>query len=122
MKLIATLVLFAVSVFAADVTGKWTATQPAGKKGGQGKGNPVTFNLKAEGDKLTGSIDMGRRSVPIVDGKINGDEISFSAPMKTRDQEVKVQYRGKVVGDEIQFTRTREGARRSQEFTAKKAN
>jgi hypothetical protein len=41
----------------------------------------MVFDLKAEGNKLTGSAHMGNwpGDAPISDGKINGDRISFTA-------------------------------------------
>jgi hypothetical protein len=35
--------------------------------------------------------------------------------------DVKLNFKGKVAGDEIKFTRQREGSDQSQEFTAKRA-
>jgi hypothetical protein len=35
--------------------------------------------------------------------------------------DVKLNYKGSVAGEEIKFTRTREGSDRGQEFTAKRA-
>ncbi len=59
--------------------------------------------------------------VALSDGKIKGDELSFNVAMSFQGNDVKFNYRGKVVGDEIQFTRQREGSDRSQEFSAKRA-
>jgi hypothetical protein len=113
----------AVCALAADVTGKWTLTPPAGKKSGKA-GREVVLNLKAEGDKLSGTIGAGRRPVEISEGKINGDEISFvvAAQNKKKQTAVRTHYRGKVAGDEIKFTRSKEGGKRGQQFTAKKAS
>jgi hypothetical protein len=41
--------------------------------------------------------------------------------MNFQGNEVKLNFKGKVSGDEIKFTRQREGADQSQEFTAKRA-
>ena len=104
--------------WAADVTGKWTAQVP----GRQGQTSEQTFNLKAEGDKLTGTVSGQQGENPISDGKISGDEVSFVVKANFGGNEVKLVYKGKVAGDEIKFTRTREGSDRPpQEFTAKRA-
>jgi len=112
------LALAAVSVWAADVTGKWTAQVP----GRGGETREMTFNLKADGDQLTGSISGPRGENPISEGKVNGDEISFTQTLEFNGNQMKFLYKGKVSGDEIKFTRQREGAERTQEFMAKKAS
>jgi hypothetical protein len=105
------------SASAADITGKWTAQVPG--RGGQTQ--ETTFNLKADGDMLTGAISTQRGEMPISDGKISGDNISFTVKMSFQGNEMKMLYKGTVSGDQIKFTRTREGADRTQEFTAKRS-
>ena len=100
------------------VNGKWIAQLPAR----EGQTRETTFNLKAEGNKLTGTVSGRQGDTPISDGQINGDEISFTVTANFRDNEVKLLYKGKVSGNEIHFTRTREGGDQPpQEFTAKRA-
>ena len=119
--------LFACSALAAamlacgakgGVNGKWVAQLPAR----EGQTRETTFNLKAEGNKLTGTVSGRQGDNPISDGEINGDEISFMVTADFRGNEVKMHYKGKVSGDEIKFTRTREGGDQPpQEFVAKRA-
>lgn len=45
---------------------------------------------------------MGKSA--IMDGKVDGDNISFSITIKLQENEMKVNYKGKVSGDEIQLT------------------
>jgi len=113
------LLLGAAVAFAADVNGKWVAQVPG--RGGQTR--EVTFNLKADGSSLTGSVTTMRGDAPISDGKIDGDNISFTQTLEFNGNEVKLLYKGKVSGDEIKFTREREGGQgRVAEFTAKRAS
>ncbi len=114
---IALLVVFATMVYAADITGKWTAQVPG--RGGQTR--EQVFNFKASGDTLTGTVSGRQGDTPISDGKIKGDEISFVVKMSFGGNEMKMDYKGKVSGDEIKFTVNREGADRAQEYTAKRA-
>ena len=107
----------AAAVSAADVTGKWTAQVP----GRDGQARETTYSFKVEAGKLTGTISGMRGETPISDGKVTGDEVSFTVSMSFGGNDVKMLYKGKVSGDEIQFTRTREGGDRPQEFTAKRA-
>lgn len=116
----AAFVLAAVAMaWAADVSGKWVAQVPG--RGGQT--NETTFTLKADGGKLTGTVTGRQGETPIADGVIKGDDISFTqtfTPPNGGDA-IKIVYKGKVSGDEIKFTRTREGGNQpGQEFTAKR--
>ena len=107
--------LFALSVCAAaaDVTGKWIAKYetPRGVR-------ESTYDLKADGDRLTGKVITSRGESEIQDGKINGDEISFVRVLTMQDREVKMLHKGKVSGDEIHFTVN--AGDRTMEFVAKK--
>src|SRR5215468_10721997 len=71
------ILLFLLSGLAAagDVNGKWKAefTSPDGTP------RVNTFTFKADGAKLTGAVAGSQDETPIKDGKISGDEISFSA-------------------------------------------
>jgi hypothetical protein len=120
--LTALLGIFALAAVAADVTGKWTAEVPG--RGGNTATN--TFVFKADGAKLTGTMDGGRGgAVEIADGKVDGDNISFNVVRNFGGNDVKISFKGKVSGSEIKFTRTIEGmdnAPAPTEFTAKKAN
>jgi hypothetical protein len=113
------LMFAAVSIaWAADIDGKWTAQVPG--RGGQTR--EQTFTFKAEGDKLTGTASGMQGDNPISDGKISGDEISFTVKASFNGNEVTLLYKGKVSGDEIKMTRTVQGMDRPPaEFTAKKA-
>ncbi len=107
--LVGAILLLALSVaYAADVNGKWVAES-------QGRNGPTqtTFNLKAEGAKLTGTVTlpgmMGGQptDVAITEGKVEGDNISFVAIRKVgqnQEIEIKTTYKGAVSGDEIKFT------------------
>lgn len=111
--------LLTLTALAADVTGKWTAQVPG--RGGQTR--EATFNLKADGNTLTGTISGPRGDADIADGKIEGDQISFTQTLEFNGNTIKFLYKGTVSGDEIKFTRTREGGEGpAQEFTAKRAS
>ena len=115
--LLSVLLGIAFAVWASDVTGKWTALVP----GRDGQMRETTFNLKVEGEKLTGTVSGRQGDVPISDGKVKGDDISFTVTQSFGGNEVKSNYKGKVAGDEIKLTRTREGSDQSLEIVAKRA-
>jgi hypothetical protein len=116
---IALLALFTLSCSSGGINGKWIAQLP----GRDGQTRETTFNFKADGNKLTGTVSGRQGDNPISDGEINGDDISFTVTANVRGNEVKVLYKGKLAGKEIKFTRSREGGedQTPQEFTAKKS-
>jgi hypothetical protein len=100
------LVAFAsLALQAADLTGKWVAQVP----GRQGNTSEWTFTFKQEGDKLTGTIATQRGENPISDGKVSGDQVSFSQSMEFNGNAFKFNYKGTVSGDYLKLTREREG-------------
>ena len=110
--------LSALALFGADVTGKWQAEV----EGRDGAKRTVTFDFKADGDKLTGTMTggMGGQNAgprELSDGKISGDDISFVVKVNFQGEERKINYTGKVSGSEIKFKV--EGPR-AREFTATK--
>jgi len=110
--------LLAVAAFAADVTGKWTAETP----GRGGRAMQQTITLKADGNTLTGTMSGRGGETAISDGKIDGDNISFSVVREFQGNSMKMNYTGKVSGDTIQFKVQREGGDQPpREFTAKRS-
>jgi hypothetical protein len=111
--------LLTLTAMAADVGGKWTAQVPG--RGGQTR--EATFNFKVDGSTLTGTVSGRGGDMPIADGKIDGDTISFTQTLEFNGNTVKFSYKGTVSGDEIKFTRARDGDDgQPQAFTAKRAS
>jgi hypothetical protein len=102
---------------AADITGKWTAQVP----GRDGQTRETTFDFKVDGEKLTGTTSTPGGDVPLSDGTVKGDDVAFNVAMSFNGNDVKLIYKGKIAGDEIKFTRQREGGDRVAEFVAKRA-
>ena len=117
MKWLLTLVaLFAFTASAADINGTWKATAE-GPAGAMGR----TFTFKVDGNKLTGETTsslVGKST--ITDGKIDGDNLSFTITAKFQDQEMKLEYKGKIKPDEIVLTVDVQG--QSLEWHAKKVS
>ncbi len=89
----------------ADATGTWTWSTP-GRQGGPDRTNTLT--LKVEGDKITGKLSQPAfrgGGEPIVteikDGKLKGDEISFSVTREFNGNSFTTKYSGKISGDTI---------------------
>ncbi len=108
----------ATTTFAADITGKWTAEMT----GPNGQTRTSTFDLKAEGEKLTGTVSGGRGGdAPISEGTVKGDEIAFVVVRNFQGNEMKIAYKGKVTGDVIKMSVSRPGGEgQTQEFEAKR--
>jgi hypothetical protein len=120
--MIAGLLVSAALTLAAGIDGKWSMEGAANAKG---KTQTLTLNLKADGDKLAGNIEgMGRKGagVTVQDGKVDGNKFSFATTVTTKKGDQKVIWEGTVEGDAIKGTRMREGGKKGQPFTAKRAS
>lgn len=99
LTLIASLLaLFAICALAADVTGTWKGSMetPQGTR-------ETTITLKADGNALTGTIAGRQGEVAIQDGKVKGDNVSFNIVRNFNGNEMKMEYKGKVKGDELKL-------------------
>ena len=86
--------LIAASTFAADaVTGTWKGSAP----GPDGQGMDITFNLKAEGATVTGTVLTPMGELPVSNGKVDGNAVSFDADAGG----MKVSHKCKVDGDSM---------------------
>lgn len=108
--------LTTLTVFAEGVNGTWKGSYP----GRNGQTREATIVLKAEGEKLTGTVAGGRGESEIKDGTIKGSDISFTVIRNFGGNEVTVKYNGKVTGDAIQFKV--EAGERSYDLTAKRVS
>ena len=107
--------LFALAASAADVSGNWKGTA-------EGPNGAIerTFTFKQDGAKLTGETNSSYTGKSaITDGKVEGDNISFSITAKIQDNEMKLSYKGKVTGDTIKLS-SEFGGGQAIEWTLKK--
>ena len=102
-----------------DPTGTWTWTVDR-----NGQTSTQTLKLKLDGGKLTGAI-AGRNSNPdteIADGKIDGDNLSFSVTRERNGNKMTQKFSGKLDGDtikgKIEFDRN--GTPASRDWEAKR--
>ena len=84
--------------FAPDMTGTWTGELKGPDGGG---GFQLSFVLKQEGDKLTGSVE-GPQGEPIAisNGKVDGDKFSFDVSFNG----MTISHSGTFSGDEAKMT------------------
>jgi hypothetical protein len=124
------LLIASFALMAADVSGKWTYEGPG--RGGN-PGRPVTIILKADGATLTGTVPAGGRPggdtppppVDITDGKVDGNNISFTVKREFNGNSVVIKYEGVLTGDELKLKITRDGrdgTPMTNEVVAKRVN
>ena len=86
------------------VTGKWQ-----GQFDSQIGVQKYTYEFKVDGTNVTGKAvgitENGTNNSAITEGKINQDTISFVEPLKFGDNDMRIEYTGKVSGDEIKLHR-----------------
>jgi len=56
------------------------------------------------GDKLTGTVAGPRGAAPITEGKIKKDKVSFAVVVNANGNEFRMDYSGKLKGDELKLT------------------
>jgi hypothetical protein len=114
-------VLFVGGVALADdkssPTGTWKYTTER-----NGQSIDVTFKLKAEGEKVTGTVTVMDMETKILDGTIKDGEISFKIIREAGDNKFEIKYKGKVTGDTFKGKREleRDGQTNSRDFEAKR--
>ena len=101
--------------YAADVAGKWTASFDT-QIGVQN----YTYVFKVDDGKLTPTAKSQFGETEISEGSVKGDEISFVENLNFEGQPLRIQYKGKISGDEIKFTR-QVAYVATEEFVAKRA-
>lgn len=108
----------------ADPSGTWTWIMP-GRNGGPDRTNMLT--LKVDGDKLTGNVsspgrDGQNRESTVEAGKVTGDEVSFTVTREFNGNKMTSKYSGKLTGDtlkgKIEFDRN--GETQTRDWEAKR--
>lgn len=96
---LAACVNFARAEGKADATGTWTWVAV-----GTSSNQEIAVKLKREGDKLTGVYSRSGKDTQIEDGKISGDEVSFTVTPARNGKKYPMKYSGKIIGDTITGT------------------
>ena len=106
-------VLVAGMASAADIDGNW-----AGMVGQ----SEIKFTFKADGEKLTGTLDNAAQAgaMEIKDGKIKGSDLSFHVVRALNNAETKVEWTGKLAGDELKLQRAAVGGNAAAEVVARR--
>jgi hypothetical protein len=110
------------SAWSADTTvaGKWK-----GQFDSQIGLQKYTYEFKVDGTNLTGKAigerEMGTNEVAITGGTVSTNGIFFVEPLKFGDNELRIEYTGKVSGNEIKFHR-KVGDVAEEDFVAKRVS
>lgn len=89
----------AASCFAANVDGKW-----AGKINTPRGEVPMSFDVKADGEKVTGTAIGHQGEVPIYAGLYMDGKLSFELRYHVAGQNLTFRYEGVQVEDEMKMT------------------
>src|ERR1700682_210661 len=85
---------------AADVSGTWK-----GSFDFNGNSVPTALNLKVAGTDVTGTVEgLPTTPVDIHEGKVDGDNVSFSVDTDYQGTTYKLVFKGKATGDHIDFS------------------
>lgn len=94
-----TAAIAAVSCFAADIDGKW-----AGKINTPRGAVPFSFDIKAEGDKVTGTAVGSQGEVPVSAGIYTNGKLAFQLRYQVAGQNLVLHYEGVPADDEMRMT------------------
>ena len=127
MRRLTSLLLLPLSLGAADLSGIWVGQIPARNNEMQ----DIAFQIKQSGTGLTGKLYGDYRSMPMVEGKVDGDQVSFVilAQEQAGNQinETRLKFTGVFKDGALELTRERErstnagngGGVQSRNFNAK---
>jgi len=101
---VAILCALTLAIYAADISGKWTWEQQ-----GRNGATTSTLTLKQDGSNLTGSLDGGRGPADIKDGKVDGNNVTFSITRNMGGSDVTTKYTGTLDGDTLKLEFERPG-------------
>jgi len=99
--------LGSVTALAADFNGKWSADIPG--RNGNMQTTTFTFTVDPATMALTGTVTGRMGDMPITNGKVTADTISFDVVRTMNGNSFTMSYAGKADGDTIKFTRTFSG-------------
>jgi alpha-galactosidase len=114
--LLLSLYVIATASLAADLTGNWVVAQHLN----DGTTRRTYFDLKQEGDKITGGIRTGQFYYHVADSKSADGGYTLYSSMMDGAQERKQQYQVKLTGDELHILTPGRGGRAPSESVAHK--
>jgi len=84
-------------LFGADVTGKWRGPMQSGD-------GEAVLTLKSDNNTVTGTmLGIDGKEKPIIDGKLDGENISLTVATEWQGSPMKLFVKGKVSGEQMQI-------------------
>jgi len=115
MKIFVALFMLVCSATAAEVTGRWTATENL-----QGdRKREWTVALISDGGSLQGFLTVGRAIMLIVEGHVSGESVSFTMMRESSGVDKRVDCTAVVTGNEMKLTIPNDNNRPPTVLTAK---
>ncbi len=110
------LLLSSMALSAADITGRWSGSfEPRNDE--QARPHPAYLILKQDGNKLTGSGGPREdRQIPIENGKVEGDRLTFEIPVEAG----RVSFDVVVKGDEMSGEMSRNAGAETAKISLKR--
>jgi hypothetical protein len=110
MPKLAILLLFALTLSAADLSGTWVGQIPVRN----GDMEDVAFKFTQKGATLGGKLYGDYQSTPIASGTVSGDLVTFvvvaAEQAGNQINETKLRFTGRIKDGEIELIRDREGS------------
>ncbi len=104
--------MFSSLLFAADITGKWSGPMQDGQ---------AVFTLKSDSNAITGSmLGIDGKEYPIIEGKLDGENISFTVASQWQGNPVKLLVKGTVSGEQMKLNIASDNGYWSTDATVKK--
>jgi len=105
LKACASLLLATVLAYGADVSGIWTG-YTADRNGDL---QDLSFRFEQHDELLSGKMYGDNESIPITDGKVSGNTITFLVTTELNGSITKTLFNGTLTNGEIHATRGRVG-------------
>jgi len=114
LRMMIALMMVTLTAWAADLNGKWVA-----KVQGPNGEMEVTYVLKVEEGKITGTASSHMGEMKINEGTITGDDVVFQLEVNMNGESRKFEHKGKLAGDELNLKLEVNG--QSMDINAKRA-
>jgi len=115
VSFVAGILLLACFAFGAGIDGKWAGSLP----GMDGNNMTIEFIFKVDGTSLSGTHIVNGQQTAFKEGKIDGNNITFTVNMDMGGQPMKIDHKGTVSADQIKITYEMMG--QSGDFVLKRA-
>ncbi len=104
--------MFSSLLFAADITGKWSGPMQDGQ---------AVFTLKSDNNAITGTmLGIDGKEYPIIEGKLDGENISFIVASQWQGNPVKLLVKGTVSGEQMKLNIASDNGYWSTDATVKR--